>query len=86
MSGQPMPRPKIPIRLLIIDGIGTVLAGLGLAGLLTDVSGMFAFLADRTVAGVITAIGFALLTFALGHIFRWQKMVRAAQDQGASKD
>ena len=86
MSDRPMPRPKIPIRLLIIDGIGTVLASLGLAGLLTDVSGMFAFLADRTVAGVIAALGFALVTFALGHIFRWQKMVRAARQQSASQD
>ena len=41
------PRPKIPTSLLIIDAIGTVLAGLGLAGLLTDVSGVFPFLADK---------------------------------------
>jgi hypothetical protein len=81
-----MPRPKIPARLLIIDGIGTVLAGLGLAGLWTDVSGMFPFLADRIVAGVIAGIGFALVTFALGNIFRWQKLVRAAQQQSASQD
>jgi hypothetical protein len=86
MSDQAMPRPKLPARLLIIDAIGTLLAGLGVAGLWTDVSGMFPFLADRRVAGVIAAIGFALVTFSLGHIFRWQKMVRAAQQQSASQD
>jgi hypothetical protein len=79
MSEQPLARPRIPARLLIIDAIGTVLAGLGVAGLFTDVSALFPFLANKNVAGVLAALGFALVTFALGNIFRWQKMVRAAQ-------
>jgi len=84
MGEQPIRRLKIPRRLLIIDAVGTVLAGLGIAGLLTDLSRLFPFLADKQAAGIIAAIGFALVTFALGNIFRWQKMMRAAQ-QGATR-
>ena len=77
---EPTPvRPRIPVPLLIIDAIGTVLAGLGVAGLFTDVSALLPFLANKSIAGFLAALGFALVTFALGNIFRWQKMVRAAQ-------
>ena len=79
MTEQTRLRPRIPTRLLIIDAIGTVLAGLGVAGLFTDLSALFPFLADKNVAGILAAVGFALVTFALGNIFRWQRMVRAAQ-------
>lgn len=79
MSEQPAVRFRIPRPLLIIDAIGTVLAGLGVAGLFTDVSALFPFLANKSIAGFLAALGFALITFALGNIFRWQKMVRAAQ-------
>jgi hypothetical protein len=85
MSEQPAPRPRIPTPLLIVDAIGIVLAGLGLAGLMTDVSGLLPFLADKRVAGIVAGIGFALVTFALGTIFRWQKMVRTAQEQAAAR-
>jgi hypothetical protein len=83
MTEPPAPRLRIPRRLLIIDAIGTVLAGLGIAGLFTDLSRLFPFLADKQTAGMVAAIGFALVTFALGNIFRWQKMVRAAQQATA---
>ena len=83
MSEQPVPRLRIPRRLLVIDAVGTILAGLGIAGLFTDLSRPFPFLADKQTAGVVAAIGFALVTFALGNIFRWQKMVRAAQQAAA---
>ncbi|HTS53861.1 MAG TPA: hypothetical protein VMH26_11350 [Burkholderiales bacterium] len=73
------PGRKIPIRLLIMDVLGIILAALGLAGLLTDVSGPLVFLADKNVAGIIAAVGFALVTFALGNIFRWLKRERARQ-------
>ena len=83
MSEQPIPRLRIPRRLLIIDAVGTVLAGVGIAGLFTDLSRLFPFLADKNTAGVVAAIGFGLVTFALGNIFRWQKMVRAARDSAS---
>ena len=79
MNQLPGLRPKIPARLLIIDAVGIILAGLGLAGLFTDLSGPLAFLADKNVAGVTAAAGFALVTFAVGNIFRWLNRVRAQQ-------
>ena len=65
--------------LRIIDVLGVILAGLGLAGLFTDLSGPLAFLADKNIAGITAAVGFALVTFALGNIFRWLNRVRAQQ-------
>ena len=88
MHNAPSPRPKLPTRLLIIDVAGMFLAGLGLAGLLTELSGPLAFLADKHVSGIIAGIGFALVTFALGNIFRWHSRMRAqqrAQDQPGSR-
>ena len=65
------PRPRIPTRLLVIDAIGVLLSGLGVAGLLTDLSGVIPAFADKSVAGMVAGVGFALVTFALGNIFRW---------------
>ena len=86
MNQPSVARLKIPRRLLIIDAVGTVLAGLGVAGLFTDLSRLFPFLANKQTAGVIAAIGFALVTFALGNIFRWQKMMRAAQQSPSARE
>jgi len=80
-----MVRPRIPLRLLVIDGVGVVLAGLGLAGLLTDVSTTLPLLANRATAGALTVIGFALITFALSHILRWLKLVRTSQTGADSR-
>lgn len=79
MNDTPSARPKIPAWLLFIDVVGLLLAGLGLAGLLTDLSGPLAFLADKNVAGITAGVGFALVTFALGNIFRWHRRARAQQ-------
>lgn len=79
MNNQPSPRLKIPARLLLIDAVGMILAGLGLAGLLTDLSGPLAFLADKNLAGIFAAVGFALVTLALGNIIRWHSRIRALQ-------
>jgi hypothetical protein len=73
------PRPKLPTRLLVIDAIGMVLAGIGVAGLATEMSGPLAFMANKHVAGVTAGVGFALVTFALGNIFRWHNRMRAQQ-------
>jgi hypothetical protein len=75
-----MDKPRgIPPKLLIIDAVGVILAGVGLAGLVTDLSRTVPFLADKTTAGIIAGVGFALVTFALGNIYRWLKMQRAEQ-------
>jgi hypothetical protein len=55
----------------VIDTIGVILAGLGIAGLVTDLSYIIPAFRDKTVAGMVAGVGFALVTFALGNIFRW---------------
>ena len=60
-----MPWASIPPSLLVADAIGTVLAGLGLAGLLTDLSGILPFMAERDLAGMIAGVGLALMTFSM---------------------
>jgi hypothetical protein len=79
MSNPPSLRPKLPTRLLVIDAIGMVLAGLGLAGLFTELSGPLAFMANKHVAGITAGVGLALVTFALGNILRWHNRMRARQ-------
>jgi hypothetical protein len=54
----------IPPQLIVLDAVGTLFAGIGVAGLLTDLSGLLPFMANKDVAGVIAAAGFALMTFA----------------------
>jgi len=84
MDQLPLARPRLPTRLVIIDVVGVLLAGLGLAGLFTDLSGPLSFLADKRIAGVAAAAGFALITFAVGNMLRWFNRVRAqheAQEQ-----
>ena len=56
------------------------MAGLGLAGLFTNLSGPLSFLADKSIAGVTAATGFALITFALGNMLRWFNRVRAQRE------
>ena len=77
MNQPPRARARIPTRLVIIDVAGVLLAALGLAGLFTELSGPLAFLADKSVAGVTAAAGFALITFAVGNMLRWFNLVRA---------
>ena len=77
MNQPPRARARIPTRLVIIDAAGVLLAALGLAGLFIELSGPLAFLADKSIAGVTAAAGFALITFAVGNMLRWFKLVRA---------
>jgi hypothetical protein len=72
-----MARLIIPPRLLAIDIVGTVLAAVGLAGLFTDVSSILPFMVDRNVAGMIAAIGFALMTFAVIKILQYLRALRS---------
>ncbi len=74
----PATRLRIPLRLLVIDTIGVILAGLGVAGMLTDLSAVIPAFRDKTVAGMVAGVGFALVTFALGNIFRWVRQQRAS--------
>ena len=86
MNQLPRAWPKMPTRLVMLDAVGIILAGFGLAGLLTELSGPLAFLANKNIAGVIAAVGFALITFAVGNMLRWFKRVRAQHEvDGPSK-
>jgi hypothetical protein len=76
-----MARLLIPPRLLAIDILGTVLAALGLAGLFTNVSAILPFMANKDVAGMIAAAGFALMTFAVVKILQYLRAMRALHDQ-----
>ena len=67
---EPGSRPRLPIRLLVLDGIGVVLAGLGVAGMVSDLSAIIPPFHDKTVAGMVAGVGFALMTFALGNILK----------------
>ena len=63
---------RIPVQLIVLDAVGTLFAGIGVAGLLTDLSGLLPFLANKDVAGILAAAGFALMIFAMlkivGHL------------------
>jgi uncharacterized membrane protein len=64
------PTFKPPIKLLLIDIIGTILAAIGIAALVTDLSVVSPVLANRDVAGIIALIGCAMMTYGLGMIVR----------------
>jgi uncharacterized membrane protein len=73
------------MRLLVIDAIGVVLAAVGVAGMVSDLSALIPPFRDKNIAGVVAGIGFALVTFALGNIFRWVRRIRASQRPGATQ-
>jgi ABC-type Fe3+-siderophore transport system permease subunit len=56
---------RIPPRLIALDATGALLAGVGLAGLLTDLSDLLPFLANPDIAGAMAGAGFALMAFAV---------------------
>jgi hypothetical protein len=68
---------RIPLQLIVLDVVGTLLAGVGLAGLITDFSGVLPFLGNRDLAGALTAAGFAVMTFAMVKIVRHLRAQRA---------
>lgn len=61
---------RIPTQLIVLDVVGTLFAGVGLAGLVSDLSGPLPFMASKDVAGAIAGAGFALMTFAMLKIVR----------------
>jgi hypothetical protein len=67
----------IPPQLIALDVAGVVLAGLGVAGLLSDLSFVLPALGNRELAGVLAAAGFALMTFAVAKIVQHLRADRA---------
>jgi hypothetical protein len=70
---------RIPVQLIVLDAVGTLLAGIGVAGLITDLSGFLPLMGDPDVVGVIAAAGFALMTFAVLKIARHLRAHRPTQ-------
>jgi hypothetical protein len=70
---------RIPLQLIVLDAVGTLFAGIGVAGLFTDLSGLLPFMADKNVAGAIAAAGFALMTFAVLKIVGHLRAQRSSQ-------
>lgn len=65
-------QPKLKIRLdwVIVDVIGALLTGLGLAGLMGGGEAIVPLLADRGIAMACVVIGVALMGVALIQILR----------------
>jgi hypothetical protein len=59
-----MNRLAFPPVFLVIDAIGAVLFGVGVAALVTDLSGVLPILGDRDVAGAFTGVGLAAMVFS----------------------
>lgn len=73
---------QIPLRLLLLDAIGTLLAAVGVAGLVSDLSGPLPLLADKNVAGAMAAGGIAVMAVAMLKIIRH---LRAPRDRRAER-
>jgi hypothetical protein len=69
---------RIPLQLIVLDAVGTLLAGVGVAGLFTDLSGLLPFLAKRDLAGAMAGAGLALMAFA---VFKIVQHLRAQHRQ-----
>ena len=73
-----MNRSPLPSRLIVMDAIGAGLTGIGLAAMFTDLSDLAPILANKQVAGVIVAVGVALMIVA---VLKIVQHVRAASSQ-----
>jgi len=61
---------RVPLQLIVMDLVGTLLAAVGLAGLVTDLSKVIPAFANRDFAGMVAGVGFALMTFSILRILR----------------
>jgi hypothetical protein len=78
-----MARMPIPPRLIVLDLAGILLAGVGLAGRLSDLSFLHPALSNRELAGLVAGAGFALMTFALLKIIEYLRVKRTQHNPGA---
>jgi hypothetical protein len=77
-----MARMPIPPQLIVLDLAGVLLAGVGLAGLLSDLSFLHPALSNRELAGMVAGVGFALMTFALLKIIQHLRINRTQHKPG----
>ena len=71
------PRFPFPPALLVIDAIGALLFGVGVAALVTDLSAVHPILADPNVAGASAGIGLGGMVFAGFKIVQHLRAARA---------
>ncbi len=76
-----MNRLPFPPVFIVIDAIGTVLFGVGVAARVTDLSGVLPILANRDVAGAFAGIGLAAMVFSGVKIVQQLRAVRSADQQ-----
>lgn len=66
------PRLLPPTRLIVLDVIGALLTGLGLAGALSDaLDALIPPFADKTNAWICAAFGALMMIYAAVQIVRW---------------
>jgi hypothetical protein len=71
MSGTDRPRLRIPLQLIVLDGVGAATAGLGIYGLAAETPPAFApALGEPANAWLLVAIGAALMGYAVFEIVR----------------
>ncbi|KPK04399.1 MAG: hypothetical protein AMJ64_13860 [Betaproteobacteria bacterium SG8_39] len=71
MSTAERARMRIPLQLIVVDIVGTAITGLGIYALSSDVPPSFApALGDPAKAGLLVALGVALMGYAVFEIVR----------------
>lgn len=84
MSAPGRPRMRIPFQVIAVDLVGAAITGLGIYGLAAEAPPAFApALGDPAKAGLLVALGIALMGYALFEIVRLAaKAARAARGNG----
>jgi hypothetical protein len=59
---------RIPLKWVVVDAIGALLAGVGVLGLVGSGEPVLPFLANRGAALALVALGVLLMALALGKI------------------
>jgi hypothetical protein len=71
VSAAERPRMRIPLQLIVVDVVGTAVAGLGIYALASEAPPSFApALGDPVKAGLLVAVGGALMGYAVFQIVR----------------
>jgi hypothetical protein len=73
----------IPPQLIVLDLAGVVLAGVGLAALLSDLSSLHPALGNQELAVVLAGAGLALMAFAVWEIVQHLRVSRAPAPEGS---
>ncbi|MCX7962136.1 MAG: hypothetical protein N2653_11280 [Burkholderiales bacterium] len=70
---KPEAPPRLPTALLALEFVGSVLAGVGVAGAFGALDGLIDAFEDRRIAWFTAAFGAVLLAASLPGIVRWAR-------------